>query len=579
MMRLLLQLKERKLVQWSLAYLAGAWLLLQVLHLLAGTYDWSPALMRAVPVLLAGGFPITLVLAWFHGEQGRQGATGFELLLLALIVGITAAAGVRVYGGASRSAAGRVADGPPDPRSVAVLPFTDPGATADQEYFADGMTEEILDALAHVPGIRVSARTSSFHFKGRSMTVREIARDLNVAHLLEGSIRRVGGNVRISARLVDAADRQLWSQTFDRGIDDLFVVQTEIARTVAHALQARLSPERDAGRAVIDPGGEAHDLFLQGLFHWNRRTTLSVRRAIDLFEQAIRIEPAYARAHAGLALAWSVIHLNAPDIRAGDALARAEASALRALAIDPLLSEAHAALGYADYWSWRWTDAAREFERAIELNPNNSTARQWYGEHLAQTGFAAEAEAQLRHAVALDPLSLAAHGNLGLVLYINRRPREAIAQLEATLRMDPAYAFPLLLLHKLYLQVGRLDDARDAGRRWAEVTASADPADIVTLVDAISDSSARPQALAVLRRWQTASAVNWIEVAFYYLHLGEVDASLDALERALDERAPFLNQLNAGQAWDPLRGHPRFQRILRALDFPPPQRPIGRDVV
>jgi TolB-like protein/Tfp pilus assembly protein PilF len=564
---LLRRLKERKLVQWGLAYLAGAWLLVQVLHLLAGTYGWPAGVMRAVPVLVAAGFLATLVLAWYHGERGHQRATGVELLVLTGIA-VTAVAGVLALRGADPAPIALALDDTPDPQSVAVLPFANSSEDPGHEYFADGIAEEILDALAQMPGMRVSARTSSFHYKGRDLPIRDIARELRVAAVLEGSVRRDGERLRISARLVDASDRPMWSQSFDRDAGDAFAIQREIARTVAHALEARLSPDRESERARATPSTAAHDLFLQGLFYWNRRTGLHARRAIDLFEEAIRLDPDYARAHAGLALAWAVVHHNAVDIRAADALARAEAAALRSLALDPRQSEAYAALGYTYHWLWRWEDAFTAFEQAIELNPNSSVARQWYGEQLAQLGRPAEAEAQLRQAVALDPMSLVAHGNLGLVLYINGRISDAIAQLEATQRMDPAFAFPLLLLHKAYLLTGRVDDARDVGRRWAEVTGAVEPGDIVALVDAIADPALRPSAHAVLDRWERAAYPNWVEVAYYRLQLGDPDRSIRALERAVDDRSPFLALISVSRQWDPLRGDPRFQRVLAALDRP-----------
>jgi TolB-like protein/lipoprotein NlpI len=577
------RLKERKVARWGLAYLAGGWLLLQVLNLLATTYAWPPSITRSLPVLVASGFFVTVVLAWYHGERGRQRVTGAEVVVLAVIV-LATAGGLRwVHAGRAAAvpvAAGSVAaPGDPgsavaaDPRSVAVLPFWDPGGASGEEYFAAGIAEEILDELAQVTGLRVAARTSSFHFGGRDAPVREIARQLSVATVLEGSVRREGDRVRVSARLVDATDRQLWARTFDGDAADVFGVQMEIARTVAQALRAQLSPERTHAA----PGAAAHDLYLQGLFHWNRRGAAQVRRAIDLFEEAVRLEPDYARAHAGLALAWVVAHHNAPHVRPDDALARAEAAARRALELDPRLPDAHAALGYAYHWLWRWDDALRELERAVELNPNHSASRQWYGEVLAHTGRAAEAQSQLRQAVGLDPLSVVAHGNLGLVLLLNGRLPEATAQLEATQRMDPGLAFPLLLLHRAYLVAGRYDDARTAGRRFAELDTSRDPADVVALVDAIAAPDRRQAGRAVLEQWRQTARPDWVDIAFYHIQLGDHDDAVDALERALAERAPMLATVRASPPmWEPLRGHPGFERIVEALSPSPAARGPAR---
>jgi TolB-like protein/lipoprotein NlpI len=559
------RLKERKVARWGLAYLAAGWVLLQVLNLLATTYAWPSSVTRSLPVLVAAGFFVTVVLAWYHGERGRQRVGGAEVVVLAVIA-LATAGGLR-WAHAGRSVADRVAEGATaqtvavDPRSVAVLPFRDPGGAEGEEYFGAGIAEEILDELAQVPGLRVAARTSSFHFGGRDVPASEIARQLGVATVLEGSVRRDGDRVRVSARLVDATDRQLWARTFDGHAADVFGVQMEIARTVAQALRAQLAPER----SQATPDAAAHDLYLQGLFHWNRRGVVHVRRAIDLFDEAVRLEPGYARAHAGLGLAWAVIHHNAPHVRAEDALARAEVAARRALELDPTLPDAHAALGYTYVWLWRWDDARHELEQAVALNPNHSRSRQWYGELLVQLGLSAEGESQLRQAVALDPLSPVAHGNLGLVLLLSGRVPEAIAQLEATQRMDPALGFPLLLLHRAYLLTGRYDEARTAGRRFAELDATREPVDVEALVSAVADPDQRNSGRTVLERWRRAARPDWIDIAFYHVMLDDHDAAFDALERALAQRAPMLSTLRVSPIWGALHGDPRFQRILEAI--------------
>lgn len=570
MSRPLQRLRERKLFQWGVAYLAGAWLLLQVLDLLSATYGWPAFVMRSMPVLLVAGFFATLVLAWYHGEQGRQRVTGPELLALTsilLVAGLAVAWVQRDPGTEPVVVAGTTVD----PRSVAVLPFDDPTVdTEGPDYFGEGVAEEILDALARVPGIRVAARTSAFNLRERGAPVPDIARELGVATVLAGSVRRSGDRLRVTARLLDAAGTVLWSQSFDGTPEDVFAVQGEIAQSVAGALRVQLGSGAGGSTTLELPSATAHDLFLQGLFYWNRRTTLHLRRAIDLFDQALRIEPNYARAHAGLALAWSVIHLNAPEIRPAEALARAESAARRALELDPQLAEAYTALGYTYHWLWRTDEALEALERAVALNPNSSGARQWYGEVLAQSGRSAEAEAQLRHAVALDPLSLAAHGNLGLVLLFSGRTRDALAQIHATLRMDPAFAFPLLLLHRVALHLGDFDEARSTGRRWAEVTGDVNAEDLVTLVDAIEDPARRSAGEAVLARWRRSAAPPWIDVAFYHMLLGDRESSLEALERAYVERLPFLRTVGRSPIWDPLAEEPRFREIVEAVWPPAP---------
>ncbi len=456
-----------------------------------------------------------------------------------------------------------------DPRSVAVLPFVDMSPQGDQTYFSDGITEEILNALAQLPELRVPARTSSFSFKRSNLPMRDIARQLGVASVLEGSVRKDGDIVRITAQLIDArSDRHLWSRTFDRKLDDIFAVQSEIAHTVAEALKVRLGDKGNLVTAPRAPDARAHDLYLQGRFHWNRRSGDDLRRAIQYFEDATRADSTYARAYAGLALAYAVLPLSDAGLPVIPPLRKAEEAAAKAIALDPAEAEAYAALGYAYNWEWRWTDAEQALRRATELDPSNATARQWYGEHLVQMGRAREAEAELRRAVMLDPLSPVANVNLGLVLLLGGQVHEAIAQLEQTSRMDPSFWIPLLLLHRAYLLVGRAEESATAGRRFAELTGTGKPEDLVTLARGVGSPNARGAALAVLEDWKSARRPQWPVIAMYYALLGEHDQAIDALEHGLEARAPMMMGTKVAPWLVPLHGEPRFERILRRMNYP-----------
>ena len=450
-------------------------------------------------------------------------------------------------------------------RSIAVLPFVDMSPGRDQAYFSDGVTEEVLNALAHIPGLRVPARTSSFSFKGRDLQIREIARQLGVANVLEGSVRKDGDRVRITVQLIDArSDTHLWSQTFDRELADVFGVQTEIARTVADALKLRLA---DAGPTQA-PSAAAHDLYLQGQFYWNHRSPADLRRAIELFGEAARTDSTYARAFAGLAKAYASLPITSSDAPVEATLAKAEQAAGRAIALDPSLAEAYAALGYTYHWQWRWQEAERAFRRATELDPNDATARQWYAEHLVKMGRAPEAEAEVRRAVMLDPLSPLAQVNLGLVLMLGGRHRDAIAQLEQTARMDPSLVSVQILLHRLYMQVGETEKAETAGRRSAELRGMPNADDFVTLARGTRGPADRAAALAVLARWKQAPRASWPEVAMYYALMGERDQAVEALERGLAARSPQMAGVNVLSWLDPMRDDPRVARLVRAMRFP-----------
>jgi len=455
--------------------------------------------------------------------------------------------------------------------SLAVLPFVDMSPEGNREYFVDGVTEELLHALARVPGLQVPARTSSFRFKGRNLPAREIAAELGVDHLLEGSVRSSGDQVRITAQLIDArTDRHLWSETFDGDLRDLFALQSGIARSVAEALEIRLFPG-DAGVPVSPPlNPAAHDLYLRGLFHWNRRSAPDLQLALRFFHEAVELAPDFARAHAGLALAYAVIPIGfVPILPQEEAWTAAEGAAARALALDSTRWEPHAALGLSHHFRWRWADAEREYRRALELDPRSAIARQWYGEHLAKTGRAEEGVEELRTALELDPLSLVIQNDLGLALMLGRRFPEAEEQFRKTVAMDPGFAIPLYLVHRLQLVEGRLAEAEEYGRRWAELTGVVDPAHVVTIVRGVAaGGGGRREAAAVLRGWETGPSPRWLDIAYYWIALGEPEAALDALERGLEARAPMMVQVGSFPGFDPLRGDPRMDRIAREVGFP-----------
>jgi Tfp pilus assembly protein PilF len=389
-----------------------------------------------------------------------------------------------------------------------------------------------------------------------------------VAAVLEGSVHRAGDQLRITTRLIDArSDSHIWSQTFDRGIDDIFAVQAEIARTVATALKVRLVP---GPQAAAPPTRDiaAYERYLRGLFHWNRRSTQDVRQAILFFEQAIQLDSTYAQPYAGLALAHAVLQLQDASVSAADALAAVESAAARALALNPYLAEAHAARAYSYHWQWRWDDAEREFNQALSLNPAYATAHQWYGEHLTKMGRGREGEAEMRTALALDPLSLVIHNDLGIVLMLSGRFDEAIAQLERVHAMDPAFSIPLQVLHRVHLLTGDAAAAADAGRRWAELSGVADPADIELLARATRDTLLLAGATEVLERWSRGPAPRWSDIAMYYALMHEHDRSIMALQRAFESRTPMLAQLKVAAWLDPLRSDPRVIAVLRQMAFP-----------
>jgi adenylate cyclase len=558
------RLRQLKMMQWALAYLAGAWLLLQVVHLFGELYEWPPSVLRPVPVVLGGGFLAALITAWYHGEKGRQRVTPLEVALLGLVlVGTTVTALRAAADGADVTIAERA---PIDPRSVAVLPFENISGDPAQDYFAEGITEEIMNALSQFREIRVPARTSSFHFKDRDLPMREIAAQLGVATVLLGRVRKDGRRVRISAQLVDAReDRHVWADQFDHDADDVFSAQSAIALAVSRALLTSLAADTAWVSAAPTRNATAHDLYLQGLFHWNRRSPDHLRDAIRFFEEAVRTDPSYAAAHAGLAVAHAVAPLFNRDITVSESVVRVEAAARRALDLDPSLALPHAALGYAYHWQWRWEDAERELSRAVDRNPSLAIARQWYGEHLAKLGRGEEGIEQLRQAVAIDPLSAVAHGNLGLVLLIAGREDEGIEQLERTHAMDESLSFPLLVLHRHFVSKRRIEDAVRTGRLWAELTGTADAEQVAILTRAGNRPDLHAAALDIVREWERLPAPPWTDLANYLLAMNRQDDALSALERGFRDRDPMMTTISTWQGFATIRDHPRFLRILRDM--------------
>jgi serine/threonine-protein kinase len=369
--------------------------------------------------------------------------------------------------------------------------------------------------------------------------------------------------VRIDARLIDGqTDRVIWSDTWDRPIDDIAAIRSGIVDAVVDALGIPL----DARSALTPVDFAAYELYLRGLFHWHRRTPQDLALAVDFFQQATRIDSTYAPTWAGLALAWAV--LPALDGSSNELLDRAQDAAARALAIDSTLSDAWAARAYALHWQWRFDEADLAFRRAIALNPASSTAHQWYGEHLAKMGRAEEGERMVRRAIELDPLALVAGSDLGIVLMLDRRFDEALAQFERVNRADPAFALPFLLRHRIHLLMGNATAAEEAGRRAAELIRTFEPDDIALLSLATADTTLRAAAGAVLDRLARQPSPRWPDIAMYWALLGENDRAIDALEAALRARSPHLVQLRMAAWADPIRGDPRFHRILRQLGFP-----------
>jgi len=459
--------------------------------------------------------------------------------------------------------------GPRKIRSLAVLPFENRSGSSDQEFFADGMTDALITDLAQIGALRVISRTSAMRFKGTSRPLAEIARELRVDAIVEGSALRAGDRVRITVNLVDAAaDRGLWARSYERDLTDILSLQREVARTIAEEIRAQVTPDEHARLAAKGPvNPAAHLAYLQGRFLWNRWTTETLKESIRRYEEALAADPGYALAWAGLADTYNVLG-NTNAVPPGEAYPRARDAAERGLALDPSLGELHGSLGYTyRYHDWDWPRAEREFLRAIQLNPGYSPARRWYAQFLSGMGRHDEAIAEAERAIELDPLSLITHTGVGDVLYYARRYERAIEYYRRCVVMDSTFPPGRTDLARALDQLGRSEEALT---EFLSVTPMVDgrpqPSTGVAILLARAGRAEEGRAMMEAVLAQASNRfVSPYGIASYYAVAGELATALDWLERAYQQRDGTLIWIKVHPRMDPLRGEPRFRELLSKM--------------
>lgn len=454
-----------------------------------------------------------------------------------------------------------------DPVSVAVLPFVDLSPRGDQAYLGDGLTEEILNALSRVPGLHVAARSSSFQFRDPGVDVRMVGARLGVDAVVEGSVRLDGKRLRVTAQLIESKrGYHLWSEEFDRQVEDVFSVQEEIARTVAYALGVRLgrtAPDTLAPRVTSNP--QAYDLYLRGRHAWNSRTTEGMWEALRAFEGAVDVDPEFAAAYAGLADTWQLL----PDygnVNARLGLARAKTAALRAIALDSTLADAYASLGaLLDDYDRDRAGAERAYRTAILLNPGYATARQWLAIHLADEGRHDEAAAEMERARRLDPLSRIINSAVGAIRYFARDYASAIAEYRAVVEQAPDFALGWALMGRVYLVQGAVDSAVATLERSVRLSGG-DPSYQAVYAAALAASGrlseSRELAQAV-RNAPREGYVPYCELASAFVYLGDFETALALFELGFEERDPAVKHMAVEPLYDRIRENPRFQDLLR----------------
>ena len=457
----------------------------------------------------------------------------------------------------------------PEVRAIAVLPFVNASADPENEYFSDGMTDELITALTKVEGLRVASRTSVFALKNVREDVRTLGARLNVSTVLEGTVRKAGNKIRVTVQLTSVRDgRTLWSERYDRELADVFAIQDEIAGTIVRTLRSTLLGDLgDPTPVRYTANVRAYSLYLKGRFWWNRRTQADIAQGIRYFEQAIAEDPGYALAYSGLADSYA-LDLDYRGVPVVEGMERAKAEARKAIELDETLAEAHTSLAWVTFiYDWDWRSAEREFRRAIELNPRYSTARQWYAWYLMAMGRLDEALAEGRVAVELDSASVSIRRSLGWLLYYSRQSESALENLRRALTMDPTAEETHRLLALVYLQQGRYDDAAAAFRE-----AIANSGNPVLAMSGLGHVAARRgrldqarKVLSDLEERARSQYVSPVPMVGLQVALGDFDSAFEGLERAHEERRGWLAYLRIEPMLQPLHGDARFQRLLERM--------------
>ena len=574
----------RALIGWGVV----AFALLQVYEpVMHGLHlpEWT---LSFVVVALGLGFPITAALAWVfdlkasgiertapvgEGTPASPASPAFRRARVALLIlglGAAAAAPGLVYffarpGAGSAPGQGAAAAPVAANPSIAVLPLVNLSSDKEQEYFSDGLTEELLNLLAKVPGLRVASRTSAFAFKGKNVKMSEIGRELGVGTVLEGSVRKSGDQVRITTQLINASDGyHLWSETYDRKITDVFAVQDEIAAAVVRALKLKLLAHPGA-QARRTASVEAHDLYLRGLYFWNLRTIESLTRASEFFRAAIQADPDYALAYVGLADAL-VVRTGYAWTRSNEAQAQARAAALRALELDPDLGEAHASLGNVLVNRFEFSGAVDQFRKAIALRPDYATAHHWYATTLSSMGRADEARRQIDEALRLDPTSRIINTNAGDMAVAARDYPRARTLYQAALELAPDFEYARSSLAILHALEGKKVEAQEEAGKVSPVGENRQTIPIVLALTGRREEGERlAHELEELSRKQYVPAAVLADV---WAALGDRDKAIAALRLACREKEGAWGRYpKVDPIYDGIRSDPRFGEILDCMNL------------
>jgi len=578
------ELKRRNVVRMAGLYLVGAWLLTQVASTVLpmfGAPDWLP---RSIVLLLAIGFVPALIFSWVFEltPQGLkrdedvapeesiapQTARRMNRMIIAVLVLALGYFAVDKFVFALR----RVSS-PNDPssainaKSIAVLPFDNLSRDPDNAYFCEGVQDEILTRLAKVADLKVISRTSTQHFKSAPDNLPQIAKQLGVAHIVEGSVQKSNDQVRVNVQLINAmTDAHLWAETYDRKLTDIFTVESEIAKTIADTLQARLTGSEKnsiAKTPTVDP--EAYELYLRGKFFAEKRTGADLRKSIEYYDQSIAKDPSYPLAYVGLADSHLLLTAYGA-ISTKEAASPARAALKKALALDDSLAQAHASSGLLANLELDLNRAISELERAIQLNPNYATAHHWIALPLMAIGQSDRAIVEGKRAIELDPLSLICNADLAWVYFNARRYDETEAQARKTLEMDPRFYVAHYYLGEALQFKGKLTDATAEYQKSFE--SNNDPFSLAMLGQACARQGKTDEAQKILARLREQAKSQYISpyaFAVVLTALGDKARAIDELEHNYDDTGFYISLIKVDPLFDDLRGDPRFEALVQKI--------------
>jgi TolB-like protein/Tfp pilus assembly protein PilF len=578
------ELKRRNVYKVAVAYAVVAWLLLQAASIFLPAFDAPPWVMKIFIIVIIFGFPVALIFSWafeitpegikleseIEPNKSIARRTGRKIVAVTIALAVVAA-GLFVYqlvrerstSTPRQSEAATVSN-----KSIAVLPFDNLSRDPDNAYFCEGVQDEILTRLAKVADLKVISRTSTQHFKSAPENLPEIAKKLGVMHILEGSVQKANDQVRVNVQLINAlTDAHLWADTYDRKLTDIFAVESEIAKTIAETLQAKITgSEKNSIAKAPTANPEAYELYLKGRFFWNKRSGVDLRKAIEFFNQAIAKDPNYALAYAGLADSYLLLP-NYGGAATADVVPQARAAVAKALELDDSLAEAHASLGLLDTLDLRLERAITHLERAVQLKPNYATGHHWLGLGHLSLGHFDQAIAEGKRATELDPLSVIINADLAWTYASAHRLDEAEAQARKTLEIDPRFFLAHYYLGGIRQAKGHPTEAIAEYQQAFDL--NGDFYSLAALGQAYARAGNKAEAQKVLARLNEEAKSRHVAAyawALLYLGLGDKNRALDELETAYQRGdTNYLFVLKVDPLFEDLRGQPRFEALVQKV--------------